>query len=489
MIGVDGGTESLRAGVFDAAGKPLAFAASPYATTYPHPGWAEQDPDSWWRALGAAVRDAVREAGVAPGDVAALCLDTTCCTVVALDAAGRALRPALLWMDMRSARQAAAVAACGAPELRVNGGGRGPVSAEWMVCKALWLKQHEPETYAAAAHICEYQDFLNFHLVGEMVASVNNVAVRWHGSDGPPTELLAKLGMPELLDKWPKRVARLGERIGAGLTARAAAHLGLPEGLPVAQGGADAFIGCIGLGVIAPGQMAMLTGSSHLHIGMSAAPMQGAGMFGSYASALLPGVHVVEGGQTSTGSAVAWLRRELLGGGSGENGGNGSGAPGYEALNAEAAAVLPGCEGLLALDHFQGNRTPHTDPLSRGALAGLTLKHTRGHVFRALLEAVAFGTEAVLRAMRRAGFKPGSLTVAGGATKSELWLRIHADVSGLPLHLTECADMACDAGLGWGWGRGAAGSGCCGCPALTLSLYVYQNAFLSANHHRPQLLL
>jgi len=140
VIGVDGGTESLRAGVFDSAtGKPLAFAASPYPTTYPHPSWAEQAPDHWWTALGAAVRDAVVQAGVSPSDIAAISVDTTCCTVVALDQSGTPLRPALLWMDMRSAKQAAEVAGCGAPELRVNGGGAGPVSAEWMVSLSLLL--------------------------------------------------------------------------------------------------------------------------------------------------------------------------------------------------------------------------------------------------------------------------------------------------------------------------------------------------------------
>lgn len=452
VIGVDGGTESIRAGVFDPrTGRPVAFAARPYETSYPQPGWAEQRPEDWWQALGGAVRDAVAAAGIddpCGPQVAAMCVDTTCCTVVALGADGAPLRPALLWMDMRSARQAAAVAACGAPELRVNGGGLGPVSAEWMVPKSLWIKENEPRVYERAATICEYQDYLNWRLTGEMVASRNNVAIRWHCSDGPPRELLRRLGALELLDKWPRRVAELGERIGSGLTAEAAAHLGLREGLPVAQGGADAFIGCIGLGVIGPGSMALLTGSSHLHIGMAAGPMSGKGMFGSYASALLPGVHVVEGGQTSTGSIVAWLRRELLsggGGGGGDGGGDGGGAGSssasapvpYEVLNAEAEMVPPGCEGLVCLDHLQGNRTPHTDPLSRGALVGLTLKHTRGHVFRAVMEGVAFGTEAVLRAMRAAGYSPKSLTVAGGATRSPLWLQIHADVSGLPLHLTE----------------------------------------------------
>jgi sugar (pentulose or hexulose) kinase len=269
VIGVDGGTESLRAGVFDATGRPLAFAASPYPTAYPHPSWAEQDPDHWWAALGNAVREAVAQSGVKPTDIAALSVDTTCCTVVALDASGRHLRPALLWMDMRSAVQAGEVAACGAPELRVNGGGAGPVSAEWMVPKARWLKQRERGVYDAAHWICEYQvsrlggglcgvglviglchlavgllsevahcqlapmcdttatipsppkqDYLNYHLTGEMVASVNNVAIRWHASDGWPEELLARLDMAELRGKWPQRVVKLGERIGNGLTER-----------------------------------------------------------------------------------------------------------------------------------------------------------------------------------------------------------------------------------------------------------------------------
>ena len=214
------------------------------------------------------MKQAIADAGVSPTDIAALCVDSTCCTVVALDAAGAALRPALLWMDMRSASEAARVAATGDPALRVNSGGAGPVSAEWMIPKALWLKDNEPEVFAAAAHICEYQDFLNFHLTGRMCASVTNASVRWHydAQAGWPATMLRALGLEALLEKWPNEVLALGEVVG-GLTAAAAAHLGLPEGLPVAQGGADAFVGMVGLGVIDPGQMALLTGSSHLHLG------------------------------------------------------------------------------------------------------------------------------------------------------------------------------------------------------------------------------
>ncbi len=430
VIGVDGGTESLRAGVFDLQGRPLAFAATPYRTDFPQPGWAEQNPADWWAAIGSSVRQAVQEAGIDPTAVAALSVDTTCCSVVALDEAGQALRPALIWMDVRSSAEADSVVASGDAALKINGGGAGPVSAEWMIPKALWLQRHEPAVFEKAATVCEYQDYLNFHLTGRRVASINNAAIRWHylAQDGGfQPGLLNKLGLDALLEKWPAEVVPLGQVIG-GLTATAAEHLGLPPDLPVAQGGADAFIGMIGLGVVKPGSLAFLTGSSHLQLGLSDKPFHGAGVWGTYADAVIPGLHVVEGGQTSTGSVVKWFR-DLLGGG-----------VTYDDLNKEARDLPPGCEGLIVQDHFQGNRTPHTDPLSRGAFTGLSLKHSRGHMFRAIIEGIAFGSELILETMRGRGFEPREIVIAGGATRSDLWLQIHADVSNVPLKLTKVPD-------------------------------------------------
>lgn len=197
------------------------------------------------------------------------------------------------------------------------------------------------------------------------------------------------------------------------------------------QGGADAFIGMIGLNVLRPGELALITGSSHLHLGVTERQDTGRGVFGTYADALLPGVNVVEGGQTSTGSVAAWFKRMCS-------------LDSYDTLNDEASAVPPGCEGLVCQEAFQGNRTPHTDAQARGAFVGLTLKHTRGHMFRAILEGVAFGTRLIIETMRdSAGYSPTTITVAGGVTNSPLWMQITADVLGVPLQVTRLPDAPC----------------------------------------------
>lgn len=430
LIGIDGGTESLRATVFDLAGRPLGTRATPYTTKFAPGARAEQDPEDWWNALAASVRGAVAAAGVAADSIAALCHTTTCCSVVALDADARPLRPAIIWMDVRAGAEAQAVLETGDPALRVNGNGNGPVSAEWMVPKALWLHRNEPETYRAAHTICEYQDFFSWRLTGRRCSCLNNISMRWHYSSqhgGWPETLVARLGMGDLLQKWPAEVLAPGVPIGP-LSPAAAAHLGLPASVLVVQGGADADVGVVGLGVARPGQLALITGSSHLQFAIGEAETHVPGLFGAFPDAIYPGRTVMEGGQTSTGSIVAWLRRFT-----GEH-------VDLATLNAQAAALPPGAEGLLVQDHFQGNRTPHTDPNSRGAIVGLTLAHTPAHVFRAIMEGIGFGTRAILDRMAEAGFRAGEITAGGGATRSDLWLQIHADTARLPVVVPEVAE-------------------------------------------------
>lgn len=430
VIGIDGGTGGVRAGVFTLTGESLAFSDVPYATSYPKPGWAEQTPREWLSSLFTATRDALAVARVDASDVIGVCVDTTCCSVVALDERGDALAPCVLWMDMRASEETKACVATGDAALRVNCAGNGPVSAEWMIPKALWLKRHRPEVYEGAKMICEYQDYINLQLSGRYCGSKNNVGVRWHFDGGePPRTMLAALGIEDLLEKWPRDILDMGSVVG-GLTKDAAEGMGLREGTPLIQGGADAFVGMVGLGVIEPGQMALITGSSHLHLGVTGKEFHAQGVFGTYREALVESApFVIEGGQTSTGSVVRWFK-DLCDGGDDF----------YADMNRLAADIPPGCEGLTALDHFQGNRTPHVDALSRGAISGLTLKHSRAHVFRAILESVCCGTRLIFETMERGGYTPQEVVIAGGATRSELWLQIHADVTGLPHVVTECTD-------------------------------------------------
>jgi ribulose kinase len=445
VIGVDGGSESLRAFVFDLEGHPRSSHATAYKTDFPQPSWAEQNPEDWWQALSTSVKAALAQAKVAAEEVIALCVDTTCCSVVTLDRDGRPLRPAMIWMDVRSARQADAIAATKDPALRVNGAGAGPVSAEWMIPKSLWIKENQREFFDRAEKIGEFEDYLNLRLTGRWVGSLNNMSVRWHyQSDhgGRPVTLLRTLGLEDLLDKWPKEVVAPGNVIGP-LTSTAAEHLGLKAGTPVVQGGADAFIGMVGLGVTEPGEMAMITGSSHLHLGVAVKPVHKPGVWGTYMDAVYPGKAIIEGGQTSTGSVVAWFKRNFARDTS------------YDELNEAAGALEPGAEGLVVLDHFQGNRTPYTDAASRGAITGLTLKHTPVHVFRAMIEGICLGTRLIIDSFGEA-FSAKRIVAAGGPTNSRLWLQIHADTIGVPLELTEAANapaLGCGILAAYGTGR------------------------------------
>jgi FGGY-family pentulose kinase len=437
-MGIDYGTGGVRVGIFDLDGAPSGFHAVEFETSHPRPGWAEQDPARWWTALQEAVRGALDASGVAPEDIAGIGTDATSATVVALDEQGEHLAQAILWMDVRASDQAARVAGTGDPALKYSG--YGAVSAEWGLPKALWLKENEPDTYAAARYIVDGGDWLTRKLTGEWTASINMASSKYfydRDTGGWPVNLYEASGGADLLEKFPERVEDLGVAVG-GLTADAAAQLGLKAGTPVAQGGIDAYMGALGLGVVAPGTLALITGSSHVMIGQSAQPLHGQGFWGSYTDAMIRGQYTVEAGQVSTGSVVAWFKRHLAGGEVAEAVAGGEDA--YAVLNRLAAAVPIGSDGLTVVDYFQGNRSPHTDPLARGVITGLTLSHTTGHIFRAILEGICFGTEDIFRTMREHSFEPKLNVVSGGPAKSDLWMQMHADVSNVPMSFTKVSE-------------------------------------------------
>ncbi|HXP15159.1 MAG TPA: FGGY-family carbohydrate kinase [Actinomycetes bacterium] len=432
-MGVDFGTGSVRVGIFDSEGTAVAFHVVEYETRHPRPGWAEQDLDEWWSCVVASSREAMEKSGLAPEEIVGISVDATASTVLAIDDKYRHIRSAIMWMDVRAADQARRLGETGDPALKYNG--FGPVSAEFGLPKALWLKENEPDTWSRAARVGDCADWAIQRLTGEATTSVNTVSGKYYydrDEGGFPVSLYEAVGVGDLLDKTPRRVLDLGAQVGE-LTGDAADELGLEAGTPVAEGGIDAHVGALGLGVVSPGMLALITGSSHVIIGQAADPVHDPGFWGAYTDAIVPGQYTVEAGQASTGSVVAWFKNTCAGGPVAEAAGRG--VDPYVVLNELAAEVPIGSEGLVVLDYFQGNRSPYTDPHARGLISGLSLRHGPGHLFRAILEGICFGTELIFRTLRGHDFELRSIAAAGGATRSELWMQLHADVANVPVSI------------------------------------------------------
>lgn len=419
VLGLDVGTESARAGLFGLDGVLLAEGQAGYPTSFPAPGWAERDPGAVWGALCAALRACLSSApGVVP---LAFSLSGTAVTAVTVDDSNEPFGAALLWMDTRAAAEAAEITATGHPSLWYTGG---QVSPEWMLPKALWLRRHQPERYASARWLVELHDWIVFRLTGRWVLAAATASAEW-GYDPHaqawPVDLLARVGLADVTGRWPQQVLAPGEAAGS-VTAAAAAVTGLPPGLPVFQGLMDSFAAALACDVFRPGRVAVSLGSSSSYLALSAEPVSDPRLLGPIREALGPGTYLMQGGQTSAASLVRWFCAELGGG------------LDAAALDAQAAtAVPPGSDGIIALDTWQGSRTPFRDPLRRGAFTGLALGHGRAHLYRAILEAVAYGGRQVTEALTGAGTTVRELVLTGGGSRSELWRQIHADVIGRPL--------------------------------------------------------
>ncbi len=426
LIGLDGGTGGMRAFVFDKQGNVLGSADAPYETVYPQSGWAEQRPADWWQATCTSLRQAMEKANVTADRVAALCAATTSCTVMTCGKDGSTDDNALLWMDVRATQQAKAI---------LDATGEAP-SAEHFPSKALWIKQNQPERWAKAEVLCEYQDWMNYRLTGRWCFSVNT-ACNWgynKRKGGFYTDFYNKCGLEDAFEKMPAEAVCAGEKVGY-LTAEAAAQLGLDTEVMVAQGGIDASIGMLGMGVNKPGTAAMMTGSSNLVMAATTKPVFcSEESFNAGPDFLLEGCYTSVQGQVSTGSILRWFRREFAR--------DLDEKECFKLLDKAAAEIEIGAGGLTLLDYWQGNRTPYNDADVRGMVYGLSMSTTREAIFRAVLEGIACGTEDMLEQFRKAGCPVEELYVSGGTTRSPLFMQIHADVSGIPMKITSDYSVA-----------------------------------------------
>jgi ribulokinase len=434
VLSIDAGTESIRAAVVDLSGRILGTGRSPLTTYYPAPGRSEQDPSEWESSLWKAIGQALAGVGDSARKICGIAADGTASTVVCLDAEGRHLGNALLWSDVRAGEEAAIIGASGDPALKRAGGGT--PSAEWFLCKALWIKRNKPYIWENASVVFELTDWLSWKLTGRFSLSMNAAVMRgFHGGlkGGHPFGIFSGAGLDDLPGKLPARIVLPGEKIG-GLNAEASSRTGLPAGLPVAGCGADAFIGTIGLDALEPGRVALITGSSHVITAHTESEIHAKGLFGAFPDALYPGSFLLEGGLASTGSVLRWFTEGFIGE-SARAAARAQGKSLLSYLDSLAAEILPGAEGITVIEHWQGSRCPWIDPDSRGVIRGLSLRHGPAHIYRAIMEAVAMGTRLNLERMEAAGVPVDELRACGGASKSPLWMQIHADVTGKPIRL------------------------------------------------------
>ncbi|MCT7377109.1 FGGY-family carbohydrate kinase [Chelativorans salis] len=430
VLGFDLGTGSVRAGVYDVdGGTMLGGAEERYATSFPRPGWAEQQPEAWWTALLSAGLRAVEAAG--RREVAAICVAATASTVVACRADGTPVYPAILWMDCRAAGEACETGEAYHPVMAYSGG---EDAAEWLVPKAMWLKRHEPEVFARAEVICEAIDYINYRLSGEWAASRMTAACKWNYDSAAGRyvpELYESFGVGALADKLPVRVVPVGAPLGR-LRTEIAAELGLASAPLLVQGGIDAEMGMLGAGTTEPGSMLIVAGTSVAHLTHIDEQRALPGFWGPYPNALIDGLWLVEGGQVSAGSILDWLTGTIFG----------LDEVGHHALIDEAARLSPEETGLMVLDYWMGNRTPYRDAGLRGAVLGLSLGHGRAQIYRAAVDAVALGTINVVRTLENEGVKIERVVMGGGICHNPLWLAATVDALGRPVHLVRKANLS-----------------------------------------------
>ncbi len=440
FLGIDLGTGGCRAGIFDETGNPLAFEDSPIETLYPKGSWVEQDVDEWWEALVRSVTKVVESAGVTPDQVAGIGFDATSATLVAVDSDAKPLRNAIMWSDIRAREQAARASDVDHWARRYNGDGTDSASAEWLIFKAIWLKEHEPEVWEKTDVLLDAPDWIGLRLTGEKVMNMTTASLKmYHNNDegGFPTDFFDQIGGEGVLDKMPSELKALGETLGE-LTKDAAKELGLNAGTPVAVGTIDAEAGMIGMNVMAPGKMALITGSSNCLLAQNDTAIHGRGLFGSHTDALVPGQYTLEASQSAAGSVIRWflqtMAQDLV---KAEEEG---GPKAFDVLNEEVLDMPPGSDGLLMTEYFQGNRSPYTDAKARGTMTGLGLHHSREHIYHAIQEATCFGLENNLRTMRSLGYEPEAMIACGGALNSPGWMQMHADVTGMDITITKVQD-------------------------------------------------
>jgi xylulokinase len=422
LLGIDVGTTSAKALVVDLEGNVVAEATNEYPLSMPRPLWAEQDPRDWWRASAASIRGVLQK--VDSREVGGIGLTGQMHGLVLLDARGVVLRPAILWNDQRTGAQCAKITEkIGARRVLEWIGN--PVLPGFTAPKILWVREHEPEVYHQVAHLLLPKDYVRYRLTGAYATEVSDASGtalldvqhrRW--SD----EMLSALDIPRA---WLPECFE-SPVVSARVSEAAASETGLVAGTPVVGGGGDQAAGGVGNGVVSEGLVSATLGTSGVVFASSDSyRVEPEGRLHAFCHAVPNRWHLM-GVMLSAAGSFRWFRDALaqdeIAKARTRN------ADVYDLLTAQAAAAPAGSEGLIFLPYLTGERTPHPDPNARGVYFGLTLRHTKAHLIRAVLEGVAFGLRDSLELMRALGLRIEQVRVSGGGARSALWRQILADV-------------------------------------------------------------
>ncbi len=415
FLGLDTSTTGSKALLVDESGAVVATASSPHTLQTPRPLWSEQDPREWWGAISASIRAALQQAGVDGESVAAVGLTGQMHGLVLLDGAGEVLRPAILWNDQRTQAQCDEIHQRIGKEKFISITGNVALTG-FTAPKILWVQQNEPDVYARAKHVLLPKDYIRYRLTGEYAmdkADGSGTVLFDLKQRGWSAEVLAALGIPA---EWMPPTFE-GPEFTGKVTAEAAAATGLKAGTPVAAGGGDQSAQAVGVGAVEPGVVALTVGTSGVVFATTpSALIEPQGRLHAFCHAV-PGMWHFMGVMLSAAGSLQWYRDTL--------------APGvsFDDLLKEAEPVPAGSEGLQFLPYLSGERTPHPDPLARGAWIGLTIRHGRGHLTRALLEGVSFGLKDGFTLIQNAGLgEIRQIRGSGGGMKGALWRQILASV-------------------------------------------------------------
>jgi xylulokinase len=417
VIGLDISTTATKAVLVDESGAVAAVGALGYDFDIPRPGWTEQDPALWWNGAVDAIRQVLATTAVPGSDVAAIGLTGQMHGLVLLDRDDSVLRPAILWNDQRTAAACDEIRSAVGPERLIEVTGNDALTG-FTAPKLVWVRDHEPDVWARIAHVLLPKDYVRLELTGEYALDK---------ADGAGT-LLFDLAARD----WSEEVVRAlsidpewlpptheGPGVTGAVTVEAAAATGLRAGIPVVAGGGDQSANAVGVGAVDAGVVALSLGTSGVVFATTEAPIHDPlGRVHAFCHALPDRWHLMTVMLSAAGS-LRWFRDVL--------------APGedFGALADSAESVPAGADGLLFLPYLSGERSPHPDPLARGAFVGLTVGHDRRHLTRAVLEGVAFGLRDGLDQMLTAGLpSPTQIRAGGGGTASPLWRQILADVLG-----------------------------------------------------------